>query len=164
MRTSLLLSLGLLLSTAAVAQPTPPRSPATAVLVSTAATAASLGLAAGVYALDGKRGGLRDAGPIAFAVAATLAPSAGNVVLGEFDDASVGLGLRIVGMGAMAYGASNVSLVGDDGPGAYPALLGGAAVFLVGLGYDAVTQVRNDQGARVQFRPTGAGLSLTVGL
>ena len=141
-----------------------------ALLATTAATAVGVGLAHGVYSLDGQRGGVENLGFIAFALVPVVAPSAGNLWLGKTSDALVGLGLRAVGAGAAAYGLRNFDFV----TGSSTALddyiaAGGVLVFLGGVGYDIATQYRNGRRARVETSrvrivPTGVGLSLHVGL
>lgn len=138
---------------------------ATASLVgSTVATAAGVWLAANVYNLgDREDNWVQDAGLVLIAVAPTVAPSVGNLWLGENRDALIGLGIRAVGTGAMVYGLSRYQF---DGPpnGSEFVFLAGAATFLTGLGYEVVTQHRNGTRARVQLQQAGMGVGLRLSL
>lgn len=136
----------------------PGPSPAGASLVSAATTA---GLAAlGALAANG------DGATAAWLVGASavVGPSAGNVWLGERSDALAGLALRAAGAGAVIYGMQSFDDDAEPSVAYDVALLAGAATYLVGLGYDLGTQVRNGRAARVRVAPAGAGLAVSVRL
>ena len=141
---------------------------AEAVALSAGVTVASLGAGYVLASDDDGFGESIGAGLVVFGV--VVAPSLGNLLVGERRDALVGAGLRVVGAGAVAYGLSSLctSDCGDRSRLSTRAILvsviGGTAVFLVGTGYDLVTQARNARAGRVQVGPGGAGLALTVGL
>lgn len=148
-------------------------SPAGALAISTGTTAAGLGLATVLYeAGRGSERGVQDAALVLYGVALAAAPSAGNLALGNRRDALIGTGLRAVGAGLVAVPLSNF---GDSGLSTAESLtaLGGAVLFLGGLGYDVVTQargsrkprhVRRAEARRIRIEPGGAGLALRVGL
>lgn len=129
-----------------------------ALLVSTGTTA---GLAAlGALAANGDG----EAAAWLVGASAVVGPSAGNAWMGERDDALVGLALRAAGAGAVLYGMQSFSYDAEPSVVYDAALIAGAATYLVGLGYDLGTQVRNGRAARVRVAPAGAGLAVTVGL
>ena len=162
----------LLVTGSASAQPTAPPPPdrmsaTQAVALSAGATLGSL--AFGVVLLsDDSSGGVVGAGLLFFSVVA--APSLGNLLLDEQSDALIGAGVRVVGAGAVAYGLSSFCVTdcgGNDGPSIQviaASVIGGAVVFLGGVGYDLVTQSRNARAGRVRVGAGGAGLAVRVGL
>ncbi|MEM0964338.1 MAG: hypothetical protein AAGK21_17560 [Bacteroidota bacterium] len=95
-----------------------------------------------------------------------VGPSVSNLVLGEYRDATVGAGLRVLGAGVVVGGFAvafwnesdlQVSL-------AEAAMLIGTGTFVAGALHDVVGSAVNAHRQRVRIEPRGAGLALTVGL
>jgi hypothetical protein len=94
-----------------------------------------------------------------------VGPSAGNLWLGEEDDALTGFLIRTAGAGAMAYALSGFDVVAGGGSEAdVYVFLAGATAYLVGLGYDLRTQYVNGTAARVRVQSAGAGLAVVMRL
>lgn len=134
-----------------------------ALALSAAALGVGVGAAALVHELDG-RGGFGDPTYLTAAAVAALAPSVGNLWLGETGDAATGAALRLGGVVALTYALENTSLVGPSGDGAGVAAIAGLVLYAGGLGYDVVTQIDNGDRGPVTLRPSRDGLALTVSL
>jgi hypothetical protein len=134
-------------------------SPAVAVGVPVALTAAAIGVGLAADVDDGQRA-------VLIVLGAALGPSAGNLIQGEWADAGIGLGLRAGGAALMLGGAAGSFWNESD---AQRAVLGGVAitgglVSLSGVVYDVVTAGRNAHARRVRVAPAGAGLAVSVRL
>lgn len=135
-----------------------------AVLLSLGATAGAVGL--GVYAPNV----VQDDGVAAALIVGGLlvGPSVGNLVQGEYRDAAVGTGLRVLGTSlvtaAFASSFMNNGLTDSQANLAAGAAVVGMVAYLGGSVYDVTTARLNARDGRVQVRPRGAGLALEVGL